>query len=147
TINAYIAEVNKEYAQYTRMPGLGIISEYRAKYLKIITIAFVIAAGLSVILGVIIVKMYHHPHRGMRFLAYAFGGTACMSFAAPFVMLVSGKYKGLNFSPQHFYNFAVGYISDALKSCLFAALFWLAATVAIAFAIKFIRKKLINESK
>jgi|GEM_PF-3528274 len=147
TIEAYIKEINAEYEMHTRLPGLGIITQYRTKYLKIITIAFFVLLGLSVIIAAIIIKMYHHPHRGMRFIAYASGGTALMSLAAPLYLLIGGRYKGLNLSPEHFYNFAIRFINRALVSCVIAAVIWLIITAALAFAIHMMRKKLINNSK
>ncbi|MBR0232194.1 MAG: hypothetical protein IJQ53_08225 [Clostridia bacterium] len=147
TIRAYIEEVNSEYAQYTKLPGLGIVSKYRAKYLKIALIAFIVLAGASVIIGAVIIKMYRHPHRGMRFIAYALGGTALMSLVAPLVLLISGKYKGLNLTPEHFYRFAIRYIDSVLYSFIAAAAIWLALTAGCVTAIHFMRKKLLDKSK
>ena len=144
TINAYINEVNAVYAKYTRLPGLGMISEYRVKYVKPVGIAFIALAVLSAVLAAVIIKMYHHPHRGMRFIAYAFGGTALMSFAAPLALLVSGRYEGIQLSPEHFYRFAVDYISDALTGCIIAAAVWLVLTIACVAAIYFMRQKLLQ---
>lgn len=147
TIDAYIKEINAEYALHTKLPGLGIISKYRTKYLKIVTIAFFVLLGLSVIITAIIIKMYRHPHRGMRFIAYATGGTALMALAAPLYLLIGGRYKGLNLSPEHFYNFAIRLITRLLVSCVIAAVIWLLITAALAFAIQMMRKKLIKDSK
>ncbi|MBP5155438.1 MAG: hypothetical protein J6252_02520 [Clostridia bacterium] len=147
TIDAYIKEINAEYALHTKLPGLGIISKYRTKYLKIVTIAFFVLLGLSVIITAIIIKMYRHPHRGMRFIAYATGGTALMALAAPLYLLIGGRYKGLNLSPEHFYNFAIRLITRLLVSCVIAAVIWLLITAALAFAIQMMRKRLIKDSK
>lgn len=147
TIDAYIKEINAEYALHTKLPGLGIISKYRTKYLKIVTIAFFVLLGLSVIITAIIIRMYRHPHRGMRFIAYATGGTALMALAAPLYLLIGGRYKGLNLSPEHFYNFAIRLITRLLVSCVIAAVIWLLITAALAFAIQMMRKKLIKDSK
>lgn len=146
TINDYIAEVNAEYAEYARMPGLSLILRLRTKYQKIITISGVILLALSVIIGAIIIKLYRHPHRGMRYLAYASGGAALMSLCVPLWLLISRAYKGLNLSPQYFYDFILSYITNALVICIVAAAIWLLITVGIALAIHFIRVRLIKKN-
>lgn len=86
---------------------------------------------LSLILGILCVKIHHYPHRGVRYLAYAAGGTALMSFIFPTVLIASGRYKNLMFEPEHFYRLAVNYIHGFLMQFIWAAAIWLGVMVLV----------------
>jgi hypothetical protein len=102
---------------------------------------------LSVILGAVCVKLHHYPHRGMRYVAYAVGGTALMSLIFPTILMASGKYKNLMFEPERFYKLAINYIKGFLMQFVWAAAIWLFVMALLILIVYLLRTEKIKSEK
>ena len=146
-IDTFIAELD---AVYTRSIELRIISavvksnETFSGFYMPSLIALLI---LSLILGILCVRIHHYAHRGMRYVAYAAGGTALMSLIFPTILLASGRYKNLRFEPEHFYRLAVNYVKGFLMQFIWAAAIWLFVTALLILIVYLMRAEKIKSEK
>ena len=101
-VKSYVNDVDELYKSVVKMPGLDVIARIRNTFLSYYLIGIVVLCVLALVLTVLIMRLHHHPHRGLRFVAYAAGGAALLGFVAPCIVYVSGFYKGLSLTPQYF---------------------------------------------
>ena len=137
----YVDEIMEIYRSAVRLPGLDAIVKVRDVFMRYFLVGTIALAALSVVLVVMLVRMHHFAHRGLRYVAYATGGATLMSFVAPFMLYHSGFYRGLKLTPQFFYHFGVSFIEHALKTCLLGALVLLVVTIVLIVVINALRKQ------
>lgn len=134
-INAYIADIDEFYLDKVQIPGMSLI-EYARKYVKSgVTAALIILFVLSFALTATLIKLYHYPHQGMRFVVYATGGCAIMMFVVPFHLYLSKVYAHVLVTPEYFYVFVSNYFKQILLSLMKASLLWLLVTVGCVILI------------
>ncbi|MBQ8975397.1 MAG: hypothetical protein IJ072_06725 [Oscillospiraceae bacterium] len=140
-IEKYIEEIKEVYVSEVKMPMIDLLMRARSTFTKVFTVAMVAVCVLALILGVLCVKLHRWAHRGLRYIAYAFGGTSVMSFAAPFALYISRFYERIQLAPDYFYRFGVAFIKNILSLCMFAALVWLLFTLIMIFIIAIMRRQ------
>lgn len=134
-INAYIADIDEFYLDKVKIPGMSLI-EYARKYVKSgVTAALIILFVLSFVLTATLIRLYHYPHQGMRFVVYATGGCAIMMFVVPFHLYLSKAYAHVFVTPEYFYVFVSNYFKQILLSLMKASLLWLLVTIVCAVLI------------
>lgn len=139
--DTYVDEIMDIYRTAVRMPGLDAIVKVRDIFMRYFPFALIALLALSVVLIVTLLRLHHFVHRGMRYVAYATGGAALMSFVVPFMLYHSGFYRGLKLTPQFFYHFGVSFIEHVLKTCLLGSLVLLVVTIALIVVINVMRKQ------
>ena len=144
-IDAYVEDINNVYINNIKMPVLKYIVKAKTVYDRYLIPALIILLGLVVLIGATLIMMYRRRYKGLRYLAYATGAAAVMSFGLPFYVLIKGIYRNFLLSPEHFYNLRVSYIRNALMTCLSVALFWAVVTVLLALSAGSLRKRTIKK--
>lgn len=145
--HAYADDIVEIYLDAVQMPGLDVVTQVHDVYVRFYLIAVVFLIALSVVLSIAIVHMHHFKHRGMRYLAYATGGATLMGFVLPFIIYVSGFYKGLNVQPQFFYHFCVSLVGHVLRLCMISSAILLLITIALVVLIGRMRQAQIKKSR
>lgn len=141
-IKAYVDDIMKIYLEAVRMPGMELIVQVYNMFHKYFIF---VAAGLLVLIAVltlVLIKLHHFPHRGLRYVAYATAGAALMSFVIPFVIYMGGAYKNIGLSPEYFYHFGVSLISRVLHLCMLSAAVLLLITFIVILIIRYMRAHL-----
>lgn len=129
-IAAYVQEIDKIYLQRVRIPGINLIKVAREKVKGVVTIALILLFAVSMVLGVVLLKLYRHPHKGLRYVAYASGGCTLMAFVVPFMLYLSKVYAHVQVTPEYFYHFVSNYLKQIIVSFMEASLIWLLITMA-----------------
>ncbi|MBO6157729.1 MAG: hypothetical protein J6P72_00550 [Firmicutes bacterium] len=140
-ISAYVEDIVNIYKACVEMPGLDMIVQIRNVFLTYYRYGMIACGIVIVLLIAFIIKLHHYPHRSMRYLAYACGGSALMSFVIPFILYQSGRYKGLGLNPEYFYHFGVSLVEYLLKLCMFSALLWAVVMIVLIVIIAALRSK------
>ena len=129
-ISAYVEEIDNIYLDKVTIPGINLIEMAREKVKGFITVALILLFAFSLILCVVLIRLYRYPHQGARFIAYSAGGCTLMSFVLPFYFYLSKVYERVQISPEYFYRFVTSYIRHILFSFMQASLIWLILTIA-----------------
>ena len=128
---SYVNEIMEIYKSALEIPGLSAIARVQDVYSKMFPIAVILLVVLAIALLVVLLRLHHFLHRGMRYVAYATGGAALMITVAPACLQVSGYFNGLNLQPQYFYYFCVSTISRLLRLCLIGGAVFAVMTVVL----------------
>lgn len=129
-ISAYVDEIDKIYLSKVTIPGIDLIKAAREKIKGFVTAALILLFAFSLILCVVLIRLYRYPHQGTRFIAYSAGGCGLMSFVLPFSLYLSKVYAHIQVSPEYFYNFLTSYLKHILFGFMQASLFWIIFTIA-----------------
>jgi hypothetical protein len=133
--DAYVEQIMEVYRTSARLPGLQTLAGYRAKAMRISLVAALVLAVCACVLIASIMGLHHFPHRALRHVAHALGGTALMCMIAPGALLAWKPYRGLAVVPQFFYHFCLRVIERGLMGMICAGLVLLAANVVLVFVI------------
>ena len=106
--------------------------------------SFGVSFVLALIFLVTCLKLHYFFHRGLRYVAYSFGGVGLMSLAIPGWLYFSKFYNGFNLQPHYFYHFAVTLVVRLLRYVMAAGVFWLVLTVILAVIISIRRAALMK---
>ena len=140
-VDEYVSDIVEIYRKDLRITGLDYIVKAGNDYHRYFPFLVVIALLFGALNGFFCVKVHSLPHRGLRYLVYAFTGAALMSFAAPFALLVSGVLNRLTIQPSYFRDFIARYAKGAIwQMLLFAGLWFIIAFVVLAI-VSSLRKK------
>ena len=140
-VKSYVKDIDDLYKSVVKMPGLDVIAQIRNTFLRYYLIGVIVLCVLALVFTVLIMRLHHHPHRALRFVAYAAGGAALLGFVVPCIVYVSGFYKGLSLTPQYFYHFGVSLVSHTLRSCMISSVFPLVLMVVLIVIIGRLRKR------
>ena len=141
-IQSYVDEIMEVYTYGTRMPGLDLIMEGKAYFSRIFPVGIIACTMLAMVLILLIIRIHHWPHRGLRYVVYAFGATALMLFALPCFLLVTKTYTKVSLSPQYFYHLVVSYLRNLLVLFTGTAVFWLCAAVILMIIVYIMRENI-----
>lgn len=120
-VTSYVDEITSIYKEAVTMPGIDMIVRVREEFRQWYVVGLVTFVALSAVLIASIVRLHHYKHRALRYISYSVGGASLMGFVLPLILLLSGFYKGLSLSPQHFYHFGVSLISRVLTLFMIGA--------------------------
>lgn len=140
-ISSYVAEILAIYRNTVRMPGLDLIIEGKAVFDKYFTAALLGSLILSLVLIILCIKIHKHVHRGLRYVAYATGGTALMLIILPCFLYLGKVYERISLTPQYFYHFAVTFVSRILLMFVVAGIVWLVISICLILLVSAKRKK------
>ena len=140
-VTSYVNEIDELYKSVVKMPGLDVMAQIRNLFLRYFLIGIIVLCVLAVIFLILIMRLHHHPHRALRYVAYAAGGAALMQFVVPCAVYASGFYKGLSLNPQYFYHFGVSLVSRVLLSCMIGAVVPVLLMVVLIVVIGRLRKR------
>ena len=143
-IDKFIAELDAVYTASIELRIINAVVKANKVFSRFYMPSLIALLVLSLILGTLCVKIHHYPHRGLRYVAYAVGGTSLMSLIFPTILLASGKYKNLMFEPEHFYKLAINYIRGFLMQFIWAAAIWLFVMVLLNIIVSLLRKEKIK---
>ena len=140
-VEEYVSDIMEIYRKNIKLAGLDYLAkagnEYQ-KYFPYIFIILILAIALFVFLCM---RLHRLPHRGLRFLVYAFSGGFLMTFLLPFVVYINGFYNRLNVSPQYFKEFMVAYIKGTLAQFMIVSQVWLLIAIVLLIIVAVLRKK------
>ena len=140
-VEEYVSDIMEIYRKDIRITGLDYIVKTGNDFHKYYPYLIAILVLFALLNGFFCVKVHSLPHRGLRYLVYAFCGGALMSFAAPFALLVSGILNRLTIQPLYFRDFIARYAKGAAwQMILFAGLWFLCAFIVLAI-VSSLRKK------
>lgn len=146
-IDTFIAELDAVYTRSIELRIINAVIKANQVFSRFYMPSLIALLILSLILGILCVRIHHYAHRGMRYVAYAVGGTALMSLIFPTILLASGKYKNLMFEPEHFYRLAVNYVKGFLMQFVWAAAIWLVAMMLLNIIVYLLRTEKIKSEK
>lgn len=140
-VDEYVKEIMSIYQKRIKLPGLDYIVKIGNEYNKYFPFLLVISILLSLLFGFICIKIHRLPHRGLRYMVYAFGGGFLMTFLAPFVVFASRIYNRLNVDPPYFRDFMAAYIKGALAQFMIVSQIWLLVAIVLLVIVAVLRKK------
>lgn len=146
-IAAYVQEIDKIYLERVKIPGINLIKVAREKVKGAVTFALILLFALSIALIVVLIRLYRHPHQGLRYITYAAGGCTLMSFVLPFGLYLSKVYTRVQVSPEYFYHFVTGYLKQILFSFMQASLIWLVVTITCVVLVYMLKNGMIGNKK
>lgn len=141
-IEEYEADITSIYEQGITLPGMDAIARIRSLYLKYDLIALAANGAIAVLCLVICIKAHHYVHRGVRYLAYAAGGTALMCCVIPAILYFSKAYAGLNVQPDFFYHFAVSAVTHLLRFMMITGILWFGVMLLLILIAGLLRMRL-----
>ena len=134
-INTYVGEIDEFYLDKVTVPGMTLIEYARRNVKSGVTAVLIVLFVLSFVLILTLIRLYHYPHQGLRFVAYAAGGCALMMFAVPFKLYLDKVYAHILVSPEYFYVFVSNYVRQILLSLMKASLLWFILTIGCVILI------------
>ena len=140
-VNEYVNEIMEMYRKRVKISALDYLVKLGNDYQKYFPFLLIISALFGLFSGFLCVKVHKLPHRGLRYLVYAFGGGFIMTFIAPFVLFVNGFYNRLSITPEYFKLFIVTYVKGAIEMLMAVSAIWLLIAIALLPLIYFLRKK------
>ena len=146
-VNEYVNEIMDMYSKKIKISALDYLVKLGNDYQKYFPFLMIISVLFGLFNGFLCVKVHKLPHRGLRYLVYAFGGGFIMTFTAPFVLFVNGFYNRLNITPEYFKLFIVTYVKGAIEMLMAVSGIWLLVAIALLPLIYFLRKKYLIPAK
>lgn len=125
TIDLYVTEIVTIYKAEIQMPAMNVFTRIRSIFSQYLMAGILCLIAVALLLSILIVKVHHYPHHGIRYLAYAMGGTALMTFVGPWLLYQSRAYTKLRLSPEYFYYFIIRTLEQMLRLCFAASAIWL----------------------
>ena len=83
-IDAFIAELDAVYTASIELRIINAVVKANEIFTKFYMPSLIALLILSLILGILCVRIHHYAHRGMRYVAYAVGGTALIILSSMF---------------------------------------------------------------
>lgn len=141
-VNSYVGEILNIYTETVKVPGLDALAKVYKIMSKYSLIAILALSVFALVLVVVIVKSHHFPHRGMRHVDYALGGTGLMLLVGPAIIYLTHAYEGLNVSPEYFYLMCISFVDFFLRACMVAGAVFIVLAILLVFVIKHKRNHL-----
>lgn len=114
-INIYIETVASAYRECVNVPINSYILRADKIADKIFWWAFAGLIAMASIIIFIIFRLYKHIYYLLRYVSYAFTGSAFMLLACPSYIYLSKVHYRLNLTPESFYKLFITYIDSSLK--------------------------------
>lgn len=146
-VREYVESIEAIYLETVKMPLLDYLMQAKNLYGKLLAPGFGILGFLAVLLVILILRMHHYLHRGLRYVAYAFGGASLMAGILPAAAYLSGFYYRIHLEPEYFYRFAMQYVDTLLEFCLYMSGLWLAAMISCLALIWTLKRRLKAQQK
>ncbi|MBR6231035.1 MAG: hypothetical protein IKR00_03770 [Lachnospiraceae bacterium] len=143
-ITHFTTDIMKIYTNEASLPAMSLFTQVYSFSMKYGIAAIIGLAVLALIFLVTCLKLHYFFHRGLRYVAYSFGGVGLMSLAIPGWLYFSKFYNGFNLQPHYFYHFAVTLVVRLLRYVMAAGVFWLVLTVILAVIISIRRAALMK---
>ena len=144
-IEDYVTAICNIYKKRIKLIGMDYIarvSNMFRRYFIIILIALVVFAGANTFLCI---KLHANLHRGMRYVAYAFGAAGIMTFAAPAGAMINGFYKRLRITPLYFNHLISEYIGNAMKFMIAISIVWFIIMIVDIVYISALRGRVVKK--
>lgn len=132
-----VADIYVENMKVSYVTVLGKINAAVGDYLWIGVFACVFISILDIVM---LVKMHHWKHRGVRFITYS-SITTVILVASPVVIVgILEKFMKPNIAPEHLYYALVNYCASGLKIFVYLSIGWIVISVALLLLIKYLKK-------
>ncbi len=143
-VDEYVKDIMEIYRKKVKISAMDYLVKYGNDYQKYFPFVLIISILFAVINGFLCMKVHSLPHRGLRYLVYAFTAGFIMTFAAPFGVFAGGFYNRLNIRPEYFKNFISSFIRGALVEVLVVAAAWLLIALGLLLLTNYFRKKSLH---
>lgn len=140
TIPEYVGMITDIYEENIRVDYVTILGKVNHAMGNYILIGVVFCLVLSIVICVVLVRMYHWKHRGMRFVVYGTITTAVMTITPTVLVGILGSYMKPNIAPEHFYYALVNYCANGLKIFTYFAIGWAVISAALLLLIRYLKK-------
>lgn len=139
TESSFVDGVLDVYVSTVRLDNLDAIVQKRDSFMQVFPVALVAFVVIAALCVFGLLKLHHFPHRSLRYMAFATGGAAVISFLVPSVLLVTRYFERLDLSPQQYAHFVSMVVSRGLMLCLVSAALFAVVTAVLALLIKNMR--------
>ncbi len=146
-VGDYVTAICNIYKKRIKLIGMDYIARVGnmfKRYFAIVLIALVVFAAANIFLCI---KLHTHIHRGLRYVAYAFGAAGIMTFAAPMGAIINGFYKRLRITPLYFNHLISEYIGNAMKFMILLSIIWFIIMIADIIYISTLRRRVVRKHK
>lgn len=137
--SSFVDGVLNVYVSAVRLDNLDTIVQKRNSFLQVFPVALAALVVIGAVCVVALLKLHHFPHRSLRFVMYATGAAAVISFLVPSVLLATGYHERLNLSPQQYELFVSAIVLHSLKLCLVGSALFVVVTAVLALVIRQLR--------
>lgn len=140
TVPEYTKLIAEIYEKDMKVEFVSLLGKINVSYGRYIWMGIGLCLLVSVVIIVMLIRMYHWKHRAVRFVAYAAIATAVL-VATPVVLAAVLEYFFKpNISPEHVYYALVYYCSNGMKIFLYFAAGWAAIVGAMLLLIHYLKK-------
>ena len=147
-VDDYVNDIMDIYRKRIKITALDYIVKYGNEYSNYFPLLLIISVLFGVLNGFFCMKVHRLPHRGLRYLVYAFSGGFLMTFLAPFIVYLNGFFNRLSITPVYFKEFIVAYVKGTLALFMVISQAWLLIAIILGIIVAVLRKKsLRNHSK
>ena len=146
-VDEYVSEIMEKYCKRIKTTPLDYVVKIGNDFQKYFPFLLIISILLGLINTFLCVKIHRLPHRGLRYLVYAFSGGFLMTFTAPFIVYLNGFYNRLGITPVYFKDFLAAFIKGALALFMITAQIWLLIAIILGIIVAVLRKKSIKNRK
>lgn len=146
-VDDYVNDIMDIYRKQIKISALDYIVKYGNEYSKYFPLLLVISILFGILNGFFCMKVHRLPHRGLRYLVYAFSGGFLMTFLAPFVVFLNGFYNRLNITPVYFKEFIVAYVKGTLALFMVISQAWLLIAIILGVVVMLLRKKRLKSAE
>ncbi len=140
-VDEYVDEIMELYRKSIKIAALDYIVKVGNEYQKYFPFLMIISVLFGLINGFFCMKVHRLPHRGLRYLVYAFGAGFLMTFTIPFIIYLNGFYNRLNIAPAYFKEFMIAYVKGALAMFMVVSQIWLLIAIILGVLVAILRKK------
>ena len=146
-VTHFSSDIMEIYTHEATLPAMSLLTQVHRFSMKYTVVAIIALLALAVLFIVTCIKLHHYRHRGLRYVAYSFGGVGLMSLVIPGWLYFSKFYTGLNLQPHYFYHFVVTMVVRLLTSIMMAGVIWIGLTIILAVIVSIRRKMLMNPER
>lgn len=137
--SSFVDGVLDVYVSTIRLDNLDAFVQKRDALMQMFPVALVALVAIAALCIYGLMKLHHFPHRSWRYVAYATGAAAVVSFFACGILLATGFYKQMDLSPQQYAHFVSAVIAHGLMLCMALSALYAAVTAVLALVIRRMR--------
>lgn len=135
--------IEEEYKSVVELRFVDNLMTYKTNYRKLNTILLPFIILLVGILSYMLIRMYRHRYRGIRYIAYAMIASSVLILLIVSFWLLTKEYMGFEVAPDYYQQFVSNYIRMGLMVYVYIGIMGLVIAIALITLIGFMRNKIV----
>lgn len=135
--------IEEEYKSAVELRFVDYLMTYKANYKKLNAILLPIIFLLMGILSYMLIRMYRHRYRGIRYIAYAMIASSILTLFTVSIWLLRKDFIGFEVSPDYYQQFVSNYVRMGLMVYVYMGIMGLIIAATLITLIGLMRNKIV----